>query len=42
MVYLESKELIQAKQLVNEGEFKEALLLMKNFEERGDIRFTME
>jgi len=35
MTYSEPKELIRAKQLTNEGEFDEALQLMKNFEEMG-------
>ncbi len=35
MANLKSKELIQAKQLIYEGKFDEALHLMKNFEEMG-------
>ncbi len=30
------EELIQAKQLINEGKFDDALLIKKNFEEKGD------
>ena len=37
MTNSKSKELIQAKQLIYEGKSDEALQLMKNFEERGDI-----
>ncbi len=37
MSLTESKELTQAKKLIYEGNFDEALQLMKNFEERGDI-----
>ncbi len=33
----EVKELIQAKQLIDEGKFDEAHLLMKNLEEKGDL-----
>jgi tetratricopeptide (TPR) repeat protein len=36
LTYLEPKELIRAKQLINEGKFDEVLQLMKNFEKRGD------
>lgn len=37
MVHLEPKELIRAKQLVNEGKFDEALQLIKNSEQMRDI-----
>ena len=37
MSHSESKELIKAKELVNEGKFNEVFQLMKNFEKMGDI-----
>ena len=37
MSRLEVKELIQAKQLIDEGKFDEAHLLMKNLEEKGEL-----